>query len=65
MLPSDRFLLLLFFLAAATETAFDSLALRCPQLLRLLIPGGRGHPVQGASVDGGDNLKKIKMDQNG
>ena len=26
----------------------------------VLLPGGRGHPIQGAGVDGGDNLKKSK-----
>ena len=31
----------------------------------VLLPGGRGHPVQGAGIDGRDNLKKIKMDQYG
>ena len=44
--------------AAARKTGVDI----------VLLPGGRGHPIQGAGVDGGDNLKKskwIKMDQNG
>ena len=44
--------------AAARKTGVDI----------VLLPGGRGHPVQGAGVDGGDNLKNlkwIKMDQNG
>ena len=47
--------------AAARKTGVDI----------VLLPGGRGHPVQGAGVDGGDNLKNkngskwIKRDQKG
>ena len=45
--------------AAARKTGVDI----------VLLPGGRGHPVQGAGIDGGDNLKKkskwIKLDKNG
>jgi hypothetical protein len=44
--------------AAARKTGVDI----------VLLPGDRGHSVQGAGVDGGDDLKKskcIKMHQNG